>query len=236
MLRVLVFLLRSVLLSYTLWPHYGPERREQVKQRWALQLLNILGLRVHVHGQARPGAKLVVSNHVSWLDILAIDASLPSRFVSKAEIARWPLIGRLATYAGTLYLVREKRRDAMRVLGIMAQAMKDGDTVAVFPEGTTGAGPTPMHFHGNLVQAAIDAQVPVQPIVLRYSEADHAFSPRAMWVGDTTLVQSLWWVATARGLAVHVTILPAQGTAHADRRALAALLQAQVADSLRDQH
>ncbi len=235
LLRVLGFLLKSVLLSYTWWPRLNEAERLREKRLWALQALDIMGLKVHVHGQAHAGAKLVVANHVSWLDILAVDATVTARFVSKAEIASWPLIGRLATYAGTLYLVREKRRDAMRVLGIMSQSLKDGDTVAVFPEGTTGAGPVPLHFHGNMLQAAIDAQVPVQPVVLRYSEGQHAFSPRAMWVGDTTLVQSLWWVASGRGLQVHVTILPPQATTHADRRALSTLLHEQIAASLRSQ-
>lgn len=235
LLRVLAYLIKSVVLSYTVWPRLSEPQRLRAKQAWARQALAIMGLQVQVHGQPRPGAKLVVSNHVSWLDILAIDAAMPSRFVSKAEIAQWPLIGRLATYAGTLYLVREKRRDAMRVLGIMAQALREGDTVAVFPEGTTGAGPVPMHFHANMLQAAIDAEVPVQPVVLRYSEPGHAFSPRCSWVGDTTLLRSLWWVATARGLVVHATILPPQGTAHADRRALATLLHEQIAEHLRGQ-
>ena len=222
--RVLLHVLLALAKSYTVWEGLSREQRDAANRVWSGRLLHLLGLRLVVRGQARPGAKLVVSNHVSWLDIVAINAVVPSRFVSKAEVAHWPLIGRLVTYAGTLYLVRERRRDAMRVLGLMSQAMKDGDTVAVFPEGTTGPGDHLMHFHPNLLQSAIDAQVPVQPVVIQYSDPLNRFSPSAAYIGDTTLLQSLWWVVTAREVVINVNLLPAQGAMHADRRALATLL------------
>lgn len=232
LLRVLLHVLVGYVRSYVIWPWLDEQGWHAETSNWSRQLLHILGIQLQVQGQARPGAKLVVSNHVSWLDIVAINAVVPSRFVSKAEVAKWPLVGRLVTAAGTLYLVRERRRDAMRVLGLMSQAMREGHTVAVFPEGTTGDGHGVMHFHPNLLQAAIDAPAPVQPVVLRYSDPQHAISPLAAYVGDTTLMQSLWWVVTARGLCVHAQILPLQAVSHADRRALAHLLQTQVADSL----
>ena len=164
----------------------------------------------------------------SWLDIIAINSVMPSRFVSKAEVAHWPVVGRLVTAAGTLYLVRERRRDAMRVLGLMAKGLREGHTLAVFPEGTTGTGHGVLHFHPNLLQAAIDADVPVQPVALRYADPVQEVSPLAAYVGDTSLLQSLWSVVSARGLVVHVHVLPLQAATHADRRALAALLQDQI--------
>lgn len=232
LLRVLWHVLVILLQSVTVWRSLDRAGLDEVTLNWSRQLLHILGIRLVVQGQARPGAKLVVSNHVSWLDIVAINSVVPSRFVSKAEVGQWPLIGPLVTAAGTLYLVRERRRDAMRVLGLMAKAMREGHTVAVFPEGTTGDGHGVMHFHANLLQAAVDAPVPVQPVVLRYSDPQHAFSPIAAYVGDTTLLQSLWWVVTAKGLCVNAQILPLQEVAHADRRALAERLHVLISDAL----
>ena len=233
--RVFSHLVSSYIASYFLWPRFDEQAWHDTTLRWSRQLLEVLGIQLEVEGQARPGAKLLVSNHVSWLDIIAINATVPSRFVSKAEVGQWPIVGRLVTAARTLYLVRERRRDAMRVLGLMAHSLREGHTVAVFPEGTTGSGHGLLHFHGNLLQAAIDADVPVQPVVLRYSDPHHAVSPRAAYVGDMTLVQSLWAIATARGLCIHVTILPAQGTHHADRRALATLLESDIGGALASQ-
>ena len=232
LLRVLLHVFQGLWVVYVTMHSKDERGRMLATQRWAQQLLSVLGIDLVVHGQAHAGAKLVVANHVSWLDIMAIDAVVPSRFVSKAEVGRWPLVGPLVTAAGTLYLQRERRRDAMRVLGLMSQALKEGSTVAVFPEGTTGTGHGVLPFHGNLLQAAIDAKVPVQPVSLRYSDSCHHISPRAAYVGDTSLLQSLWWVVSSRGLTVHVTILAPQAVDHADRRSLALLLQERISSAI----
>ena len=205
-----------------------PERQRELVQRWSLRVLRGLGVQLKVQGEFRPGAKLVVGNHVSWLDIVAILATHPARFVSKAEVAEWPIVGRMVVLAGTILLERARRRDAMRVMGLLTQTLQDGGTAAAFPEGTTGDGHALLHFHANLLQSAIDADVPVQPVAIRYSDAHHAISPAAAYVGETTLVQSLWWVAGARGLTVTLKVLPAHRVTHADRRALAETLQADI--------
>jgi 1-acyl-sn-glycerol-3-phosphate acyltransferase len=200
---------------------------------WANKMLRLLGLRLDVRGTFRPGAKLIVANHVSWLDIMAIHAVCPqARFVSKADVRHWPLVNRLVDSAGTLYLEREKRRDALRVVHQMAEALAAGQTVAVFPEGTTGDGRALLPFHANLLQAAIATSTPLQPVVLRYSDANHAVSPAAEFLGETTLAQSLWRLACGHDMAVHVTVLTAMGTAHADRRALAEHVRQSVAGVL----
>ncbi|MFM7533492.1 MAG: lysophospholipid acyltransferase family protein [Rubrivivax sp.] len=200
---------------------------------WSEKMLRALGARLEVQGVFRPGAKLIVANHVSWLDIMAIHAVCPqARFVSKAEVRHWPLVGRLVGSAGTLYIERERRRDSLRVMHHMAEALAAGDTVAVFPEGTTGDGRNLLPFHANLLQSAIATATPVQPVVLRFSDAHHAFSPSALFLGETTLAQSLWCLACARGLMVTVSVLPAHASAHADRRALAQHLREQIAQVL----
>lgn len=200
---------------------------------WSRGLLAALGVGLQAQGRFRPGAKLIVANHVSWLDIMAVHAVCPeARFVSKADVQHWPLIGRLVASAGTLYIVREKPRDALRVVHQMAQALREGDTVAVFPEGTTGLGHEPLPFHANLLQAAIATEVPVQAVALRFSD-DHAdVSPAADFTGDISLARSLWMLACGQGLVARVQILPAQATAHADRRALAAYMREQIAAAM----
>lgn len=200
---------------------------------WAAKTLRVLGMRFEVRGTLRPGAKLLVANHVSWLDIMAIHAVCPeARFVSKADVQHWPLLNRLVAGGRTLYIERERRRDAMRVVHQMAEALQSGDTVAVFPEGTTGDGHALLPFHANLLQAAIATTTPIQPLALRFSDARHAVSPAALYVGDTTLAQSLWLLACGDGVVVRLTVLPAQGSAHADRRALAAHLRGLIAEQL----
>ena len=214
------------------FPRLDDAGRAARVQWWNAKMLRRMGLTHEVSGQFRPGAKLVVANHISWLDILAINAVAPVRFVSKAEVKHWPVLGALVTAGGTLYIERERARDAMRVVHHMAEALKSGDTVAVFPEGTTADGHALLPFHANLFQAAIATQAPVQAVALRYRDASHPVSPSVSFVGDTTLLQSVWWVARAEGLCVQVKILPAQATAHADRRALAAHMAEEISDAL----
>ena len=229
---IVLRILRGLLMVFTRWDSLDAGKRRQRHLAWSQGLLRDLGVELEVRGAPHPSAKLVVGNHVSWLDIIAINAVMPSRFVSKAEVGAWPLVGRLVTAAGTLYLVRERRRDAMRVLGLMSQALRDGDTVAVFPEGTTGPGGHIMPFHANLLQAAIDAPAPVQPVVIAYREQGHAVSPSAAYVGDTDLLQSLWMIVTARRLVVRVEFLNARTVAHADRRTLSDQLHQDMSASL----
>ncbi len=196
-------------------------------------MLRMLGMRLEVDGLFKPGAKLIVANHISWIDIMAVHAVCPeARFVSKAEVQRWPVVGRLVDAAGTLYLERERKRDALRVVHQMAEALQQGGTVAAFPEGTTGDGETLLPFHANVLQAAIATETPVQPVALRYADAEQAVSPHALWLGETTLAGSLWLLATAEGLVARVRVLPPMGTAHADRRALAATLRRTIEEAL----
>ena len=207
-------------------------RHERIRW-WSAGLVRAMGLTLQVSGTPRPGATLLVANHISWLDIAAIHAAAPhARFVSKADVLGWPLLGWLIRGAGTLFIERERKRDAVRVVHAMAESLKTGDTVAVFPEGTTGAGPELLPFHANLLQAAVSTETPIQPVVLRFHDAARPFSPAVEFLGETTLLQSLWRVASARGLGVRVDILAPVGTRHADRRALAEHLRMLIAERL----
>ena len=229
----LVHLLHGMLVM-TRFPALDAAGRHARIQWWSAGVLRSLGLQLQLHGtQPRPGATLLVANHISWLDIMALHAAAPhARFVSKADVLQWPLLGWLIRGAGTLFIERERKRDAVRVVHAMAESLKEGDTVAVFPEGTTGAGPALLPFHANLLQAAVATETPVQPIVLRFHDTARPFSEAVAFLGETTLLQSVWRVASARGLGVSVELLPPVGTRHADRRALAEHLRELMAEKL----
>jgi len=207
-------------------------RRARV-QAWSAELLARMGVELRVEGAPQPGGVLVVANHVSWLDITTLHAVAPQlRFVSKAAIAHWPLVGRLARAADTLFIEREKKRDALRVVHEVAAALKSGDAIGVFPEGTTGPGDEVLPFHANLLQAAIAVGAPVQPVVIRYSEPGLPVSVAAQYVGDTTLVGSVLKVAGARGLVVHVSFLEPEPPGETERRRLAQTMRGRIADRL----
>lgn len=215
------YLLWVALQMSTVFSRQPIQRRDALVKHWSGQILWRLGVRRVVVGKLHPQAALYVSNHVSWLDIMAINSVRTCTFVSKKEVSAWPLVGGMVTRAGTLYVDRSKRRDAQRVLHQMVDTLREGHAVAVFPEGTTGAGERLLPFHSNLLQSAIEAHAPIQPLLLRYLDTDHDFSHAAAYVGDTTLIQSLWWVACADQMTVQVHVLPRRAAPHPDRRALA---------------
>ena len=233
LLRMALHLLHGMAVMAVQFPRLDAGGRQQRIQWWSAKLVRVAGLALQVQGTPRPGATLLLANHVSWLDIAAIHAVAPrARFVSKADVLAWPLLGWLIRQAGTLFIERERKRDALRVLHQVAEALQAGDCIAVFPEGTTGDGATLLPFHANLLQAAISVEVPVQGIALRYSDPQHRFSPAAQFLGETTLLQSVWRMLSARDLGVHVDLLAPQGARHADRRALATLLREQIHECL----
>jgi 1-acyl-sn-glycerol-3-phosphate acyltransferase len=209
------------------------QRHERIRW-WSTKMLRLMGISMQVRGTLHDSRALLVANHVSWLDINVLHAVAPhARFVSKAAVKSWPLLSQLADAADTLYLTRERKRDAVRVVHLVAQALANGQTVAVFPEGTTAALHSMLPFHANLIQAAITTATPVQPIALRFADATGRVSVAVEFIGATTLVQSMWRVASAEGLVAHVTILPARASAQAERRELAAALHSDIAACLK---
>jgi 1-acyl-sn-glycerol-3-phosphate acyltransferase len=133
---------------------------------------------------------------------------------------------------GTLFIERERKRDALRVVHQVAEALRGGEIVAVFPEGTTSDGRALLPFHANLLQAAIATEVPVQPLALRYCDNTQPVSDAAAYVGEMTLAESIWRIVRAHKLTVRVHVLAPEGTRHLDRRALAARLEEQIASVL----
>jgi 1-acyl-sn-glycerol-3-phosphate acyltransferase len=223
-LRAAFRLLHAALLAVRGWltivfafPRLSLDQRSAEVQRWSRKMLKVLGIELRVQGvpPAR-GPVLLVANHISWLDILVIHAAAHCRFVSKADVKSWPLIGTMATGAGTLYIERESRRDALRVVHHMAESLERGEIVAVFPEGTTSEGADLLPFHGNLIQAAISANVPVQPVALDFVQVvDGRRSLDPCYVGDDTLLGSVWRTLSGPPLAAVVRF---GGTQNADGR------------------
>ena len=223
LLRGLWHVLMGMWTIYLRFPQLNPEQREARVQAWALQFLALWGIHLKVLGQpVVNGPALIVANHISWLDILVMHAARHCRFVSKSDIRDWPLVGMLATGAGTLYIERTSRKDALRMVKDMAEAMKNGDVVAVFPEGTTSDGRELLPFHANLIQAAIAAEAPVQPVSLKFVDAttgQPSFAP--CYIGDDTLIGSMWRTLSAPAIVAVVHFGEPQVANGRDRRAWA---------------
>ncbi len=209
--------LATVLLVF---PLMAPARRDATVAGWSRWLVRACGVRLNVEqpGGAgvtplplRPGGRMLVANHVSWLDIFVINALAPSWFIAKADIASWPLIGTLVGRTGTIFLERGKRHAVHEALHKVAAHLSAGRRIAVFPEGTTGAGDTLMPFHANLIQAAVQAQVPVDPVGVHYrglrGESVGGETGAMYFVGEISFVESLWRITGAPGVSARLCVL-----------------------------
>jgi len=235
-LRAIAHVVRGLWIIRTEFGRLTPAQTQLVVREWSRGMLRIMGVELVVRGEVPThGPLLVVANHLSWLDILVMNAAHPSRFVSKADVQRWPLLGSLITGAGTLYIERSSRRDALRMVRDMADAMKEGDVVAVFPEGTTSDGRELLPFHANLIQSAIAAEVPVQPMSLCFVDTRSGEMTLApCYIGDDTLVGSVWRTLTAGPITAVVNFGEPQQAEGRDRRQWAQDLRETVI-ALRDQ-
>jgi 1-acyl-sn-glycerol-3-phosphate acyltransferase len=218
---LIALLFGGLFTVFAIFPLVGDARREWLIAHWSRLLMRACGARVQEH--AAPGApalsslrgrhgagagRLLLVNHISWLDIFAIDSLAPASFAAKAEIASWPLAGTLVARAGTVFIERGRRHAVHGVIRSMGAKLTQGHRAAVFPEGTTSDGQRLLPFHGNLVQAALETQAPVVPVALRYVDPDGKPSHAALYVGDTTFMQSLWLITGHPRLIVQVHALP----------------------------
>ncbi|ASW56553.1 1-acyl-sn-glycerol-3-phosphate acyltransferase [Plantactinospora sp. KBS50] len=204
----------------------------RVGRAWARAVLRVLGVRLTVTGAGRLPTRraLLVANHTSWLDIVAVLAVAPTRMVAKAEVRRWPLFGQLAAVAGTVFIDRSRPRALPGTVREVATALRSGGLVTVFPEGTTWCG-TPRagrcdgsgRFRPALFQAALDAGAAVVPLTIGYAAAaGSTATTAAAFLGQESLYASLRRVLAVPDLVISITVAPALHPAPgADRRNLA---------------
>lgn len=235
--RVALHIATGALIIALIFPLTSESRRTAVIRWWSRKLLRIGGIALQVQGRMlepsldTPGAMLLM-NHVSWLDIFAVHSVRPVRFVAKSEVRRWPVIGFLCAHTGTLFIERGRRHAVHQANHAIADALRAGDTVAVFPEGTTTDGSHLLPFHANLVQAALAAQVAVQPVALRYRDAAGRPTTAPAFVGEDSLLDSLRLSLRGAPITAELHFLPPIDVTGRTRHEVGALARAAIAADL----
>lgn len=208
--RFALHLARGLAIAAFLFPLQSPERRKREIEHWSLELLHTLNVRLFLHGSPPPyhvRPLMLVANHVSWLDIFALDAVLPARFVAKSEVRAWPLVGWLCMRAGTIFIQRARRHDTARINEVVAERLLEGDVFAVFPEGTTTNGSTVLKFHASLLEPALTAGAVVQPIAIWYDRSDGSLCTEAAYDGGKSVWQTLMGITSQHEVLAHVWFL-----------------------------
>ncbi len=224
----------SGLLQSFIYPHVNRRTQRYMAKKWAQRFLRILNIKLHYHGslpsddQARV---ILAANHISWLDVIAILAIYPVRFVAKSEILDWPIIGKLSANAGTIFVAREKRNDTLRVNQFLSEILIAGDRIAIFPEGTTSDGTHLLHFHASLLQFAVASKGLVYPVAIHYRDAMNQPTTLTAYV-DVSITQSLQLILQQPSCHVELNFLtPLQGE-EKNRRELARLTEHAISHQL----
>lgn len=209
----------AAVLAEVIVPARAGHLRARLCQGWMHGLVRLLPLRVRCHGHVPDRTALWLSNHVSWLDIVLIGRLAPLHFLSKAEVARWPVIGWLARGAGTLFIQRGQA-GGQSLNEQLGQALQAGRSLAVFPEGTTTSGEQVRTFHGRLLAGAIEAEVPLQPAAISYRR-DGKPDQLAPFINDDEFTTHLWRLLGSETIDVEIHLLPMIDSSQAPRNELA---------------
>ncbi len=197
--------------------------RSRVQRLYCRLFLRSLGVRITLSGGPIRNLRgvLVVSGHVSWVDIFVIGSVLPGAFVARADLIDWPAVGLAARIMKIIPIDRASLRRLPHVVAVVAERLRRGQTVVAFPEGTTWCGLAYGPFRPAMFQAAVDSGRPVQPLRLTYHHRDGRPSTLPAFIGDDTLWQSLSRTARTKLTVVDVDVasLELPGTC---RRELAA--------------
>jgi 1-acyl-sn-glycerol-3-phosphate acyltransferase len=185
-----------------IFPFVSHQWRLRAIKDWSRQMLRIVRLRLAVSGSQPSGhaPTLIVSNHVSWLDICVLNSVAPQRFVAKSDVRSWPLVGSLASGVGTIFIERGNPLDTVRANRLIVQALIRGEHVAMFPEGTSTDGSEIKPFHASLFQPALEARARVVVVALRYLNPDGSVNLDASYAGERSLWESFRLVAARRSL------------------------------------
>lgn len=212
---VFVFSLVCLWLALVVLPLSGQQKRERIISTWTGRFLVWMGIPVTVRGDRsfftpRPGEPgcLLVSNHISFLDIFVLDSLVPVRFIAKDEIAHWPVFGIITRSGGTIYIKRGDKRSLLATMTAMQKTMQSGRPVLMFPEGTTSDGTGLLRLHANLFEPAVRAHAQVVPVVLRYLSNGN-ITTRPAYTGNVGLFQCLWNILNTPNLSISLDILPA---------------------------
>jgi 1-acyl-sn-glycerol-3-phosphate acyltransferase len=232
--RLVVHLIRGLLFVCFRFPGWIQARRDRENRRWSRKLLRILSIRAQIDSLPKnfPERCLMVFNHVSWLDIILVNATQPAIFIAKSEIARWPIVGTLVTRAGTLYIERGSRSALKRTNERVSEALRAGALVACFPEGVTTLGERVGRFHGALFQPAIDVEATVLPAAILYCDANGKRSSATDYVGEDSLLKSVWQIVSAPRIIARLEFLAPLATSGMERRALSTQVHAAISERI----
>jgi len=209
-IAIWLHVISGVAILLMVFPFASTKTKHFHIQKWSSHLMKIFGIELVVKNQEiLPNhSYLLSSNHISWMDIHAINAFKPIRFVAKSEVEKWPIFGWMAKQLNTVFIKRDSSRHAHVVVGEMSDVLKS-ESVCIFPEGTSTNGETVRPFKPNLFESAVISGVPVYTLAIRYVAKTTGYrSDVPAFVGDMGLLESMANILKNRSLIAELTFFP----------------------------
>ncbi len=231
--RLLLHTLRAFFYGTVVYPFIDNAQKNHYVQIWSRKLLDISGVTVRVvNPELLSPRALIVSNHVSWLDIFLIYSVVSGHFIAKADMAHWPMVGWMTRKAGTLFLERGNARNLKSTLETLVKNLQARERYIFFPEGTTGKQGNMLPFHPNLFEGAIHAELPIQPFALKYVNKNGEYESAVDSSGEISLAQSMKNVFNSNYILAELTVLPIIDTTGMHRKTLSRQAQDIIAATL----
>jgi 1-acyl-sn-glycerol-3-phosphate acyltransferase len=197
--------------------------RARILQKWCRRVASALRLRYSVEGPI-PASGLIVSNHLSYLDVLVFSAAARTCFVSKDEVRSWPVVGWAAALAGTIFIDRTRAAATHEIQPEMQEALNAGVRLVLFPEGTSSSGEVLFPFRSSLFQPAIDLNAPITAAAIQYSLLDGDPAREVCYWGEMTLAPHLLHLLTKERIDANLRFAP-ETFQFQDRKEAARVLQ-----------
>jgi len=182
-------------------------------QKWSNKVLESFGVTIDLvnpENLSIQGGFSLVSNHISWIDIQVLESIIHCRFISTSEVFSWPLIGKMAEAAGSLFIdLHNPRTGTKKIVDQMVPLLRVGEAICFFPEATSTDGAEILPFKANLFQSSILADTPVVPVAIRYLDKYNQVSSAPGFFGDMTLIECMKNIFEHAPLIAEVTVLPA---------------------------
>jgi 1-acyl-sn-glycerol-3-phosphate acyltransferase len=223
---ILVHIFYGIILIAFVFGLITDKRKNNLIRQWSCRLLRIFNLDFQVSGKVDTLSQesvMYVANHISWLDIHLLASLFPVKFIAKAEVRKWALFGWFARNIGTLFVDRTEKKDSLRIIHEITSCLNQGESVCFFPEGTTTDGTCLLQFKPSLFQGAIDAGVNIRPFLIQYLTQDNKPDTRMAFVGQQTLVESIWKIIGIQKPQARIIFLPTIKSGDYTRSELASL-------------
>ncbi|MFK5986976.1 MAG: lysophospholipid acyltransferase family protein [Pseudomonadota bacterium] len=200
-------------------------RKRERLQGWLKKLLAIYRVKIVFHGKQVESPKMIVCNHISWMDVVILSSLYPGHFIAKSEIRSWPVMGPMISSIGTLFIKRGVRSEMKKMSQQVGQILDNKSSVVYFPEGKTGDGKQINTVYSGLFESAITAGMDVQPMLVIYSDSSGYPSQVMPYLTGQSLFASIMAVLEEKQITAHLFALDSISSKQLSRKEIGAQVE-----------